>query len=236
MVPTSFEPSSLPTLAGRPDRRERAFELLSREDGRVRIKLCGMHRAEDVAAASAVSPDLCGFVCLFPKSHRDVRPEELPALVSRVAGHVLTTMVIVDQPPELAAGVANVAGIDVIQLHGHEDAAYVQALRASFDGPVIQAFRIREAADVDEALASPADMVLLDAGQGSGETFDWSLVEGFRARRPYLLAGGLTPENVVEAISALGPWGVDMSSGIETSGRKDPQKMAAAVAAVRSAQ
>ena len=224
------------TLAGCAERREHAHELLSREDGRVRVKLCGMSRAEDVAATNAVSPDLCGFVCLFPRSHRNVRAEELPALASQVADHVLTTMVIVDQPPELAVRIADVAGIDVIQLHGHEDATYVRALRAAFDGPIVQAFRIRAATDVERALASPADMVLLDAGQGSGVTFDWSLVEGLGTRRPYILAGGLTPENVREAISELRPWGVDMSSGIETDGRKDPKKMAAAVAAVRSVQ
>ena len=78
-------------------------------------------------------------------------------------------------------------------------------------------------------------MVLLDAGRGSGETFDWRLIDGFSSRRPFILAGGLSPDNVAEAIRVLRPWGVDLSSGIETDLIKDPIKMAAAVAAVRSA-
>lgn len=218
------------------ERRELARELIAYEGGPTRIKLCGMSRDEDVVATNSVLPDLCGFVCLFPKSHRNVEPEALASLVSQVDERVLTTLVIVDQPIELAAEVANTASVDVVQLHGHEDEAYIERLRTAFDGPIIQAFRIRAAEDAELALASAADMVLLDAGQGSGETFDWSLVEGFGARRPYILAGGLTPDNVREAIADLHPWGVDMSSGIESGRKKDLKKMAAAVAAVRSVQ
>ena len=222
-------------LRGISEHRAAAKELLAREDGRVRVKLCGMFRECDIDAVNECLPDLCGFIHSFPRSHRNIDLETMSHLRSRVDGRVLTVMVVVDLPAELAASSANLSGTDVIQLHGHEDNSYVRDLASRFTGPIIQACRIRGAKDVDRALASRADMVLLDAGQGSGETFDWALVERFSERRPYILAGGLGPLNVADAIRALRPWGVDMSSGIETGGHKDKDLMAAAVAAVRSA-
>ena len=214
---------------------KRAWELFGTRDGTCRIKLCGMFRDEDADAVSAVRPDLCGFVYGFPKSHRNVDLATLARLRSRVDEQVVSTMVVVDLAATEVADAANHALVDVVQLHGHEDDAYIAKLRSRFSGPIIQAFCIRSEKDVERALASDADMVLLDAGQGSGKVFDWSLIERFSTRRPYILAGGLTPENVGEAVHALRPWGVDMSSGVETDRRKDRRLMAAAVAAVRSA-
>lgn len=225
---------------GRPqelaERRASARAWLRGEGGPCRIKLCGMYRDEDIAALNEVRPDLCGFVSGFSRSHRNVEGTLLARLASRVDPAIRTVAVLVDQPPGRAAEIADAAVLDIVQLHGHEDASYVAELRARFDGGIVQAFRIRSAADVERALASVADLVLVDAGQGSGETFDWSLVEGLGARRPYLLAGGLTPEIIGQAVRDLQPWGVDLSSGIETDWRKDPAKMAAAVAAVRAAE
>ena len=117
------------------------------------------------------------------------------------------------------------------QLHGDEDEAYLRRLWALTDRPLLQAFRIADGEDLRRAEGSSADLILLDAGAGDGAVFDWQLLRDWR--RPYILAGGLNPENVKEAVRSLHPWGVDVSSGIETDGRKDPDKMAAFVRAVR---
>lgn len=217
------------------ERRASALRCLAREDGPCRIKLCGMFRDEDIEAVNLAMPDLCGFIFGFPKSHRNVTEPVAMRLMEGLDARILRTLVIVDQPlPEVVSHLSQLP-VDLVQLHGNEDNEYVEALRSRTHLGIIQAFRIRGREDVERALASVADMVLLDAGQGEGRAFDWSLVGGFGARRPFILAGGLAPDNVAEAVRTLHPWGVDMSSGIETNRIKDPIKMAAAVAAVRSA-
>ena len=119
-----------------------------------------------------------------------------------------------------------------MQLHGREDGDYVAALRAKAPGKEIwQAFQVRGPADLERALGSGADRILLDGGQGNGRAFDWSLLRSFP--RPYILAGGLTPENLPEAIRTLHPFGVDLSTGVERDGCKDFVKIQAAVAAAR---
>ena len=117
--------------------------------------------------------------------------------------------------------------IAVAQLHGGEDEGYLAALRDAAPGCVLwRAFRVRSREDLVSAAASSADLVVLDNGAGTGQVFDWSLLKGFP--RPYLLAGGLTPDNLPQA-AALGPFGVDLSSGVETDGKKDEAKILAAV-------
>ena len=211
--------------------------------GATRVKLCGMSRPQDVDAACAAGPDFCGFVVDFPKSHRSVAPAQLSLLTMRLgmmegaAGldHPLWRVgVFVDKPTQDIVDIVCRCGLDLVQLHGHETAADVRALRAALPGTgIIQAFRVSTPEDVARACESPADMVLLDNGQGTGESFDWSLTA--RATRPFMLAGGLGPHNVAAAIAQVHPWGVDMSSGIETDKVKDPTKMKAAVAAAKGA-
>ena len=121
--------------------------------------------------------------------------------------------------------------IDMAQLHGNEDAAYCRRLRELTGKPVIKAFRVEKPEDCEPAEKYPSDYLLLDSGMGSGETFDWSAVSG--VRRGYFLAGGLNAGNVAAAIRKLHPFAVDVSSGIESGGIKDTDKMAAFVAAVR---
>ena len=215
-------------------RHEAARALLLQEDGPCRVKLCGMFRDKDIEAVNACLPDMMGFITSFPKSHRNVEPPELKRLAAQVDERIYRVGVSVNLPFARVAHNAN-NHVDIVQLHGDEDDLYIQGVRTRSHVGIIQAFRIRSKADVERALTSTADMVLLDAGTGSGTQFDWSLVDGFDARRPFILAGGLTPENVSEAIGALHPWGVDLSSGIETDRVKDSRKMAATVAAVRSA-
>ncbi|MBR3315537.1 MAG: tryptophan synthase subunit beta [Atopobiaceae bacterium] len=200
--------------------------------GPTRVKLCGMMRPEDIEAVNEARPDYVGFVVDFPRSHRSVASEELPALSTLVAPGIQRVGVFVDAPVENVARLFVQGAIDVAQLHGHEDEGYIARLRSACGVPIIQAFSIRAASDVACAEASSADLVLLDNGQGTGEAFDWSLVRG--VRRPFLLAGGLTAANVAQAMASVHPWGVDMSSGIETDGVKDRKKILAAVRAVQA--
>ena len=198
-----------------------------------RIKCCGMSRWDDMDAVNRALPDYCGFIVDFPKSHRSVNALRARRLADALDPRVKAVAVVVDQPLKALKAIAATGAFHALQLHGHETADDVRAAQDSTGLPVIQAFRVRGEADLVAAQASPADMVLLDNGQGTGKAFDWSLVRGFG--RPFMLAGGLTPDNVAQAIREVSPWGVDLSSGLETGLFKDPDKIYAAVAAVRSA-
>ena len=140
--------------------------------------------------------------------------------------------VFVDQPAEYVAELLKDNTLSVAQLHGHEDEDYIARLRALAPGhPIWKAFKVRTQEDLAAANASSADCVLLDNGYGTGQVFDWTLAGGIT--RPFLLAGGLTPENIPQAVAQLHPMGLDISSGVETEKRKDPDKIQAAVAAAR---
>lgn len=195
-----------------------------------KIKLCGMRRREDICAANALKPDYIGFV-FAQKSKRRVSPGEAAELKSILLPEITAVGVFVDENPENVAHLLQTGVIDAVQLHGSENEAYITELRSLTDKPLIQAFRIRGREDLDAARGSTADFILLDAGAGDGRTFDWTLLRDFS--RPYFLAGGLGPENVRDAVARLQPFAVDVSSGIETNGVKDPEKMAAFVGAVR---
>ena len=137
-----------------------------------------------------------------------------------------------NEAPEAVADLLNTGVIDLAQLHGGEDEEYIRALRGLTDKPLIKAFRVDGPADLEKARHSSANYVLLDNGAGgTGTAFDWALLKGFD--RPYFLAGGLGPGNVRQAIKALAPFAVDVSSGIETNGGKDYTKMTAFVNAAR---
>ena len=198
-----------------------------------RIKLCGLSRPCDIEAANALLPDYIGFV-FAKKSRRYVAPERAKVLREALNPSVKAVGVFVREEPEIVAGLLSNGIIDLAQLHGGEDEAYISRLRALTDRPLIQAFRVETPADLDRARASSADYILLDNGAGgTGSAFDWSLLRGFD--RPYFLAGGLGPWNVAEAITALHPYAADVSSGIEANGYKDISKMQAFMAAARTA-
>ena len=185
-----------------------------------KIKFCGLTRAEDIAAANALKPEYIGFV-FAPKSKRYVSPQQAALLRARLDPAIKAVGVFVNEPPEAVALLLNENIIDIAQLHGQEDAAYLW-----------QAFRAETAAGLAVAARSPADMVLLDSGAGgTGTVFNWKLLQGFP--RLYILAGGLDADNAADAVTRLHPYAVDVSSGIETAGKKDPAKMAAFAAAVR---
>ena len=139
--------------------------------------------------------------------------------------------VFVDENPKTVADLLDQGVIDIVQLHGREDESYIKKLRTLTDCPVIQAFCVKNEYDAAQAQRSTADYILLDSGAGTGTIFDWKLIQDIQ--RPYFLAGGLSPDNVGEAVRYLYPYAVDVSSGIETDGRKDKIKMAAFAAAVR---
>ena len=197
-----------------------------------RIKICGLSRPQDVAHVNRARPDWCGFVVNFPKSRRSVTLEQLETLRAGLDPAVLPVGVFVDAPLGEVTGLLNRGIIAAAQLHGGEGEDYTAALRAAAPGREIwKAFPVRGPADLERAAAFPADRIVLDSGQGTGRTFDWSLLRNFP--RPYLLAGGLTPENLPAAIRTLRPYGVDLSSGVEMDGFKNFTKIQAAVAAAR---
>ena len=195
-----------------------------------KIKFCGLKRKADIEAANALKPDYIGFV--FAKdSRRYISPENAAVLKSQLSSEISAVGVFVNERPEYIASLLDNGLIDLAQLHGDEDEAYIDRLKGLTGKPLIKAFRISSASEAVKASASSADMILLDSGTGSGRTFNWQLIK--EIRRPYFLAGGLDPVNAGDAVRLLNPWAVDVSSGIETDGLKDIKKMAAFAAAVR---
>ena len=198
-----------------------------------KIKICGLSRPEDIKAVNEVRPDFAGFVIEVPKSRRNVSAGQVRELAKGLAEQIQAVGVFVNASVELVAGLLNDGTLAMAQLHGSEDEAYIRELRQQTDKPLIQAFSIRTERDVERALQSSADYLLLDQGSGgTGQCFDWSLIP--ELTRPFFLAGGLGASNLSEAISRVKPWAVDLSSSLETEGRKDPAKIQAAVALVRS--
>lgn len=205
------------------------------------LKACGMTRAEDIDAVNEAHPDFCGFVIECPRSKRSVSEQQQKALVERLDPDIFAVGVFVDAPLELIERLAKEGSIDAAQLHGNESEAYLDALRSRCDLPLIKAFQLKTNANasssvctsdtsdaatikkvLSDAYASSADMILIDSGAGSGIPFRWSALANFN--RPNFLAGGLTPETIPEAFAQLHPWGIDMSSGLETDGLKDKTK------------
>lgn len=194
-----------------------------------KIKLCGMTRITDIQTANQLKPDYIGFV-FAEKSKRYIKPEYAAELKTILDPDIAAVGVFVNETPEVIAALLNQNIIDLAQLHGIEDELYIQQLRLFTTKPLIKAFKINNKTDLEAAKNSSADHILLDAGAGDGQTFDWDILKSFT--RPYFLAGGLNPSNVDEAIKKLSPYAVDVSSGIETAGFKDAAKMKSFVDAV----
>ena len=195
-----------------------------------KIKLCGLSRKCDIEWVNALKPEYIGFV-FWSKSKRNVPPEKAKELKDLLSPDIKAVGVFVDEPIENVAELLNDNIIDIAQLHGGEDEEYIKKLRALSDKPIIKAFLLKSEIDAERAEKSTADYILVDSGTGTGKSFDWELLKNIS--RPYFLAGGLCCENISQAITALDPYAVDVSSGIETNGCKDKNKMAAFVAAVR---
>jgi len=192
-----------------------------------RIKFCGLKTLEDIFFANELLPEYVGFV-FAPKSKRFVTPAQAEKLRAALDKKISAVGVFVDEKIFVVDELLNDGIIDAAQLHGSEDEIYIKNLRTLTNCPIIKAFKVDAATE-----KSSADFILIDGGAGDGKAFDWSLLKNFR--REYFLAGGLNPENVGNAIKLLHPFAVDVSSGIETDGRKDFKKMAAFAKAVRLA-
>ena len=195
------------------------------------IKICGLSRMCDVDYANEARPEYIGFIINFPRSHRNVDPARAAELRAKLDPGIRAVGVFVDRPLDEVSGAADQIGLDVIQLHGHENDKYIEEIKELTGLQVWKAFRIRGEEDLMAAESSCADEVLLDNGYGTGAAFDWTAAKDFA--RPFILAGGLTPENIPEAVKLLKPVLVDISSGVETDRQKDRSKMIAAVDAVR---
>ena len=204
----------------------------------VRIKICGLRTAEDVAAVNAVLPEYTGFI-FDPSRKRYIAPEKAEELRRALAPGIRPVGVFVNAGVEGILQALRWCRLDMVQLHGEESDAQIEALRAAAREHVperkltnVKAFRIESAEDVRHAERTAADRILMDHGPGgTGESFNWDLLK--ECRREFFLAGGLTPENVREAILRTAPWGVDASSSLETDGQKDPEKIRRFASAVR---
>ena len=208
----------------------------NRETRRLRIKICGLSRIEDIRYANEARPDYAGFV--FARSRRRVSPEKARELRDCLDAGITAVGVFVDaRIAEIAALVCG-GVIDMVQLHGNETAEYIMRLREACGANIIKAVRIGEGMSLPEQgllqkETYGADYLLLDSGAGSGKTFGWQLIEQVAAEcdfaGSFFLAGGINPGNIREA-AALCPFALDVSSGAETGGVKDREKMAALVA------
>jgi phosphoribosylanthranilate isomerase len=187
------------------------------------VKICGITSEEDALLAVAMGADAVGFV--FAPSTRQLQPVQAYDIVRRLPPDVLTVGVFRDELPQRVVDIVHQVGVRAAQLHGHESVADTAFVRSRV-GMVIKAFPAGSPA-LDHVHEYRADAVLIDsATPGSGQMFDWALAEGAPLDRRVILAGGLDPGNVAEAIQRVRPWGVDVSTGVESApGRKDPRKV-----------
>jgi len=200
-----------------------------------RVKICGITSVEDALAAVAAGADALGFV-FYAASPRVVRPEQVAAIVRELPPFISTVGLFVNEQRTVIEQTVSACGLDLIQLHGDETPQ-----DCLFPGRrVIKALRVRDHQSLARAAGYEVSGLLLDAWSdqvygGSGESFNWQLLQDFAAQHPVILAGGLNPQNVAEAIRQVQPFAVDVSSGVESApGKKDQLKMAEFIRQVRS--
>lgn len=212
-----------------------------------KIKLCGMMKPCDIEYANRVKPDFVGFI--FANTRRKISAAQAKQFREALDAEIPAVGVFVNEDIPVIASLVQDRCIDMIQLHGEEDADYIRRLREICDVPVIKAVKVQTVEQIRQAAALPVDYLLLDTYRkgvlgGTGEAFDWELLreakaaagdtaEGELFGKPYFLAGGLHAGNLREA-AALGSYGLDVSSGIETDGSKDFDKMVEVVNIVRT--
>lgn len=188
-----------------------------------KVKICGLKSAADIETANHLKPDYIGFV--FAKSKRQVTKEEAKILKSNLDINIQAVGVFVDENIDIICQLLTENIIDIAQLHGTEDENYIQNLKQQTKKPVIKAISVKNLEDVLKWQNSTADFLLLDNGKGgTGEKFNWQVLENSNFQKPYFLAGGLTPQNVTKA-TKFNPYAVDVSGGVETNGTKDKTKI-----------
>ena len=209
-----------------------------------KVKMCGISKVETIPAVVEAKPDYMGLV--FAPSKRQVTVEQAKILIEELhkqcINHydtkvVKTVGVFVNETVDNLVAIANEVNLDAVQLHGDEDETFIQSLKERTNVEVWKAIQIRTAADTEKWIDSSADMLLFDAYHkdergGTGEVFDWSSLDAFE--RPFMLAGGIDSTNVARAIRTVRPYGIDISSGIETNGVKDDEKITAFTKIVKS--
>jgi len=210
------------------------------------VKICGINSADAADAAARAGADLAG-LNFHPRSPRCLRPEQASALATRMRGKLRLALVLSDPSDEALAAAMAAVKPDFIQLHGSETPERVAAIRDRFRAGIIKAIAVADPSDLTAAskYETCVDMLMFDAKApagaaregGHGASFDWQILRGRKFARPWLLAGGLNPENVVRAIRSSKAPGVDVSSGVETSpGEKSVELISQFVTAARSAQ
>ncbi len=205
-----------------------------------KIKICGLSRREDIESVNMVSPDYIGFIMGFPKSHRNITIERAKTLRAGLKEGIQVVGVFVDAEISMIVDACAQKVIDVIQLHGREDIRYIERLKAvlasvEVQAKIIKAIQVKSKEDLALIKEVPADMILLDAGMGDGKLFSQEQMDLLKSvNRDYFLAGGLNPENVSELLESLHPFGVDVSSGVETEKKKDRKKIRRFVQNVRN--
>ena len=216
-----------------------------------KVKMCGISKVETIPAVVEAKPDYMGLV--FAPSKRQVTVDQAKTLVEELHkqyatrynsgaeqstnDEIKTVGVFVNETLDNLITIAKEVNLDAVQLHGDEDEAFIKALKEKTDVEVWKAVQIRSAADAEAWIDSSADMLLFDAYHkdergGTGEVFDWSCLDEFE--RPFMLAGGIDSTNVARAIRTVRPYGIDISSGIETDGVKDDEKIKAFTNIVRT--
>ena len=197
-----------------------------------KIKICGLTRLCDIDAVNAERPDYIGFV--FAESRRKVSPQQAMKLRQELNQGITPVGIFVDEAIEQILPLIQADIIDIVQLHGTESDEYIKTLKYLSGKPVIKAVSVNKIGDVQKAAATSADYLLLDSkGGGTGKAFDWNLIG--ETDKPYFLAGGLDIDNIADAISKTTPFAVDVSSGVETDGLKDPMKIKEFIRRVRNA-
>ena len=190
----------------------------------VKIKICGLKRLEDIEIANKYKPDYIGFV--FADSKRKVSHDLAYKLKENLDSNIISVGVFVDAPQEEILDLFNRGIIEIAQLHGIESEEYIRNLKEKTNHKlkIIKAIEITSDIDLLSYDNSQADYLLLDSGKGSGKTFDWRLIRK-DLKKEFFLAGGLNSSNVVEAIGEFNPYGIDLSSSLETDGFKDENKV-----------
>ena len=200
-----------------------------------KVKICGLSRQEDIDAVNSVLPDYVGFV--FAQSKRQVNAVQAAALKDRLDPQIEVVGVFVNERPETVAGICRNGIIDITQLHGDEDDAYINRLKELCGCPVIKAIGIGDSFPPKNEIPKTQDYCLFDTLSinrgGTGKPFDWNILKGYDGM-PFFLAGGLDINNAAMAIGTLSPFCVDVSSGVETGGIKDADKIRQFVAEVRN--
>ena len=198
----------------------------------VKVKICGLTRLEEVDFANKLLPDYVGFI-FAERSRRRISLKTAEEFKRSLHSSISAVGVFVNAPASEVVNCVKQKIIDVVQLHGAENPEYVSSLKNLLgDVTIIKAHRVDSCGDCRSANESNADFVLLDNGNGgTGQAFNWDFVS--EIKRPYFLAGGLSPENIGIALSRLKPYCVDVSSGVETNGVKDFHKMESVVKLVR---